>query len=197
MTIYYTLVRENKTKKIIGGEFSPQSETITIGKDILKEIRDISNNGNIAKIESALDQKFIFIVYLYEDILYSVIIDQYEKDNNVINYIHSLSQKLSEKEYKSYEFDNVIKEKSNEFNKDKTLKEIDDTKNILADSLNLIIQRRENINNISKLADRLTFETKEMHSSIKNMQFNNLVKEYGVYAVIGFIIFLFLYFILH
>jgi len=173
MTIYYTLVRENKTKKIIGGEFSPQSETITIGKDILKEIRDISNNGNIAKIESALDQKFIFIVYLYEDILYSVIIDQYEKDNNVINYIHSLSQKLSEKEYKSYEFDNVIKEKSNEFNKDKTLKEIDDTKNILADSLNLIIQRRENINNISKLADRLTFETKEMHSSIKNMKWHS------------------------
>ncbi|WUR02234.1 protein-trafficking protein SEC22-like [Vairimorpha necatrix] len=196
MTIFYTLVRDGKSKKIISGEFSPQSQNIKISKDILKELRD-ADSHKILKMESSRDPKFLFLIYPLSPNIFSVIVDQYETDQNIINYIEELNRLLKEKEYKQYEFDNVIKDKSNEFNKDKTLQEIDETKNVLADSLNLIIQRRENIDNISKLADKLTYETREMHTNIKKMKFDNLARAYGIYGIVIFIIILILYYICH
>ncbi|KAK6090880.1 hypothetical protein P3W45_000125 [Vairimorpha bombi] len=197
MTIYYTLIRENNTKKLISAEFSPQSSNTSISKEILKELRDTKTNGDLNKIESS-NSKYLFLIYIYKEYNFSVIIDQYESDQNVVNYVQCLYKELAnKKDRKNYEFDTVIKEKSDEFNKDKTMRVVDETKNILADSLNLIIQRRENIDNLSKLANKLSVETKHMHSSIKNMKFKNLMSEYGIYLGIFIIIFLFLYYILH
>lgn len=140
----------------------------------------------------------MYIIYNYAEYIFSVIIDKYESDQNVVNYVKDLYKELvNKKDRKNYEFDTVIKEKSSEYNKDKTTRVVAETKNILADSLNLIIQRRENIDNLSKMVNELSVKTMHMHSSIKSMRFKNLISEYGLYFGIFIIVLIFLYYILH
>lgn len=53
MTIFYTLIRENVTKKLISADFSPESINTSIGNNILKELRDTKTDGELNKLESS------------------------------------------------------------------------------------------------------------------------------------------------
>lgn len=96
MTIFYTLIRENNTKKLISADFSPESINTSIGNNILKELRDTKTDGELNKLESS-DPKYLFIIYNYPEFIFSVIIDKYESDQNVVNYVKDLYKELVNK----------------------------------------------------------------------------------------------------
>lgn len=193
MTIFYTILRDSTTNKILGSSLSPQSPQIS--KSILKELKDLSSSNEITKTNSSIDNTYFYIVCIYKNIIFSIIVDRYEEDQNVTKYIYDLYAHVSKSSSNLY--DDIIREKSDEFNKDKTLRIVDETKNILADSLNLVVHRGENVDNLSRLVNKLHIETKQMHTSIKNMNFNTFVSKYGF--KIGVVVFLLilLYYIMH
>ena len=193
MTIFYTILRDSTTNKILGSSLSPQSPQLT--KSILKELKDFPNTKKITKTESRINNTYFFVICVYKNIIFSVIVDRYEEDSNVTKYIYDLYAYVSKSS--SVLYDDLIREKSDEYNKDKTLRIVDETKNILADSLNLVVHRGENVDNLSRLVNKLNIETKQMHTSIKNMKFNTFISKYGFKVGVAIILLILLYYIMH
>lgn len=97
-----------------------------------------------------------------------------------------------------YEFDDKIKQISDDFNKNKKVsrgvEELESAHNILVENLDTLINRGENINNLKDLADKVSFETKEMSRKVGQIKRNAQMEKYKIYAVIAIVIFIIFYF---
>lgn len=211
MAVLYTLIKKLPSQQILSGEYSPQARNANVGNNILKELNSViaslpdDSNEKFYKFESETD-KLTFMLKVYANLVLAVIVDKYSSERSVLKYFDELFGEFK-KIYKDdpratfYSFDSTLKTLSDKFNRDSRyqqgLEAVDETKDILAQSLNLIIQRKENIDNLNKLATRMSHEAKQMQTNIQNMHLKSLMQEYGIYAVVIFLIFLFLYFIVH
>ncbi|EOB12270.1 synaptobrevin-related protein [Nosema bombycis CQ1] len=211
MAILYTLIKKHPKNQTLSGEFSPQATNLKIGNTVKKELNDVFNslpedsNENFYKFESS-NTDFTFMLKVYANFVFAVIVDGYSSERSVLKYFEELFDEFM-KIYKDdpratyYTFDQKISSLSDKFNRENRYKQgleaVGETKDILAQSLNLIIQRKENIDNLNKLANRMSLEAKQMHSNIKKMHMKSMIQQYGIYGVIIFFILLFLYIIVN
>lgn len=184
--------------RILSEEYSPQSNSLKPGNDVVKELRDVirsipENNATSFYTFDSSDTKFIFYFRISSDLIFAVISDRYTSSKLASVYIGQIMdnfQKIYTKDPKTtyYTFDPSIKSISDKFNKDSNYTQgmavVEETKGLLAESLNMIIKRDENINNLKGLASRMTIEAQMMQKNVQRMHLKSILNDYWMYIII-------------
>lgn len=208
MTILYTQIQNIPDLQILTGTFSHHGQTLETQSTILKDLQEVIRKTPL-KTDGFLmfkctDNKFLFFIKIEKALLYSCITDTTTSEETVLKYFANI-QVIFTKIYSPLKdnyssFNNSLKESTNKFNRDANFIEIganlEKTKGICADSLNLLLQRGENLKTINLLAEQLKFASDELKKRSNQMYLDTLVSKYGFYVVVLVVLFLFLYFII-
>ncbi|CAD26008.1 SYNAPTOBREVIN-RELATED PROTEIN [Encephalitozoon cuniculi GB-M1] len=211
MAILYTQIVKLPDHRILSGEYSPQSNSLRPGNDIVKELRDtiksIPSGGTTSFYTfNSSDTRFVFYFKMGSGIVFAVISDKYTSSKLASGYMDQVVEsfmKIYTDNPKTtyYTFDPTIKMLSDRFNRDSNYAQgmavVEETKGLLAESLNMIIKRDENINNLKGLASRMTVEAQMMQKNIQRMHLKSMLNNYWAYVVFAVLLVLFVYYITH
>lgn len=204
MAIYYTQILSKNSKKILTASFSLAGVPLKPEKTLLFELKTaVSELPNIQKVYSLntsnKNLKFYFIIS--DKLLVSVIADTRTTDRIIQKYFDEVLNEYNKKynnEDTHYDFDDSLKVIMDGFNKKYNIligvEELENTHSTLVENLDSLIKRKENINNLDLLAQRVNMETREISKKVSNMKFNTKLDQYKVYGVLLMIIILFVYF---
>lgn len=211
MTVLYTQIIKLPDYRILSGEYSPQSNTLKPGNDVVKELREVirsipEHSATSLYTFDSSDTRFVFYFRVSGELIFAVISDKYTSLKLASGYIDQVMEsfkKIYTDDPKTtyYAFDPSIKAISDKFNKDSNyaqgLAVVEETKGLLAESLNMIIKRDENINNLKNLASRMAVEAQMMQKNVQRMHLKSMINDYWMYVVIVTLLVLFLYYITH
>ncbi|KAG5859002.1 hypothetical protein KMI_09g14290 [Encephalitozoon hellem] len=210
MAILYTQIIKLPDYRILSGEYSPQSNSLKPGNEIVKELRDavksIPSSGTTFYTFNSSDTRFVFYFKISPGLVFAVISDKYTSSKIASGYMDRVMEafgKIYVEDPKTtyYTFDPTIKAISDRFNRDSNYAQgmavVEETKGLLAESLNMIIKRDENINNLKGLASRMTAEAQIMQKNVQRMHLKSMMNDYWIYMVFAVLIVLFLYYITH
>ncbi|ADM12585.1 synaptobrevin-like protein [Encephalitozoon intestinalis ATCC 50506] len=211
MAILYTQIIKLPDYRILSGEYSPQSNSLRPGNDIVKELRNtiksIPGSGTSSFYTfNSLDTRFVFYFKVHTGIVFAVISDRYTSSKLASEYMDLVVEGFAKiyvdnPKTTYYTFDPTIKAMSDRFNRDSNYAQgmavVEETKGLLAESLNMIIKRDENINNLKGLASRMTVEAQMMQKNIQRMHLKSMLNDYWIYVVFAVLIILFVYYIAH
>lgn len=211
MAILYTQIIKFPDYRILSGEYSPQSNSLRPGNEIVKELRNAIKSVPSSEAMSyytfdSSDTRFVFYFKVSSGIVFAVISDKYTSSKLASGYIDRVAEAfgkiyVDDPKTTYYTFDPTIKVISDSFNRDSNYAQgmavVEETKGMLAESLNMIIKRDENINNLKGLASRMTAEAQMMQKNIQRMHLKSMLNDYWIYVVFTVLIVLFLYYITH
>jgi hypothetical protein len=208
MAILYTQIIKMPEQRILSGEFSPQSSVLKPSNEIIKELRTVARSipenrtASLYTFES-VDNNFVFHLKINNSLVFGVISDRYTKIKLAAAYIARVAESFGEiytddPRTTYYTFDQNIKAISDKFNRDSSYAQgaamADETKGILAKSLNEIIKREESINNLKGLAGRMKKEAQLMQENMRRMHFKSMAKDYWLYIIFIVVLLLFIYY---
>lgn len=135
------------------------------------------------------------------ELLFGLITEKKGTGNDIPGFIDQLNEEYTKKysEYNRphYEFEDKLKSICNERNKESkihgSINELESVHSVLVKNLDSLINRGENINNLSALADKVNFETKELSMRANQIKLREQMERYKVYGVIGLIVLFVLY----
>ncbi|KCZ81022.1 hypothetical protein H312_01569 [Anncaliia algerae PRA339] len=208
MTILYCQIQNKNDLQILTGAISTHGASLNNNNSIFKELQSV-----ISKIPNKTDNfynfkcsegKYLFYIKIDNTLIYSCITDTTNTQSTTLNYfanIEAIFKKVYSFDKKNYSFFNdSIKESTNKFNKDSKFIEVgadlEKTRGMYADSLNLLLQRGENLKTINLLAEKLKFASEELKRNSRNMYLDTFVSKYKIYAVVVVILFILFYFLM-
>jgi hypothetical protein len=209
MAILYTQIIKIPEQRILSGEFSPQSTVLKPSNEVIKELRNTvksipeSRTTSLYTFESA-NNNFVFHLKINNNLVFGVISDRYTTVKLAAAYIGKVADSFGEiytddPKTTYYTFDQNIKDVSDKFNRDSSYAQgaamADETRGILAESLNKIIKREESINNLKGLASRMTMEAQLMQKNVQRMRFRNMAKDYWLYVIVVVLLLLSIYYL--
>lgn len=207
MTILYSQIQNIPNLQILTGTFSTHGQYLETQELILRDLQDViqkipSKNDNFLVFKCS-DIKFLFYIKIEKGLLYSSVTDATTSEEIVLKYfanIQAIFTRIYTPLKSNYSvFNNDLKESTNKFNKDSNFLEIganlEKTRGIYADSLNLLLQRGENLKTINLLAEQLKYASEELKKRSNQMYLDTIVSKYGPYAIVLMILFIIFYFI--
>lgn len=210
MTVLYTQIIKLPDHRILSGEYSPQSSSLKPGNDIVKELRgaarSVPKGGSPFYTFESSNAKFVFYFRVASDLIFAVISDRYTSSKLASGYTDQVMEQfkkiyVADPSTTYYTFDPTIRSVSDRFNRDSSYSQgmavVEETKGMLAESLNMIIKRDENINNLKGLASRMTMEAQMMQKNVQRMHLKSMLNDYWLYVVAVVLLVLFLYYITH
>lgn len=211
MAVLYTQIIKLPDYRILSGEYSPQSNSLKPGNEVIKELREVVRSipkGSATPFYTfdSSDTRFLFYFRMKSDLVFAVVSDKYTSPKLASGYIDKVVEsfeKIHTDDPKTtyYTFDPSIKSISDKFNRDSSYAQgmavVEETKGLLAESLNMIIKRDENINNLKGLASRMTIEAQMMQKNVQRMHLKSMLNDYWLYVVAVVLVVLFIYYITH
>ncbi|KAM0671756.1 putative synaptobrevin/VAMP-like protein [Ordospora colligata] len=208
MTILYTQIMRMNDYKILSGEYSPQSNSLKPGNEVVKELRDavksITNESKQMHTLNCSDSRFVFYLKTVSGLVIAVIGDRYASsklESGYMEQVIGIFMKIYSDDAKAtyYAFDPTIKCASDKFNRDSSYEQgmavVKETKGALAESLNMITKRGENINNLNKLVSKMADEAKMMQKNIHRMHLKSMLNDYWIYVALAVFMMMFLYYV--
>ncbi|KAH9410624.1 hypothetical protein HK407_12g17550 [Ordospora pajunii] len=208
MTILYTQIMRKSDYRILSGEYSPQSNSLKPGNDVVKELRDavksVPSESKQMHTVSCSDNRFMFYFKTASGLVIAVIGDRYASsklESGYMEQVIGMFAKMYSDDAKAtyYAFDPTIKSVSDKFNRDSSYEQgmtvVKETKGALAESLNMITKRGENINNLNKLVSKMADEAKMMQKNIHRMHLKSMLNEYWIYVALAVLMVMFLYYV--
>lgn len=205
MAIYYAQLLNKDSKKILSGSFSTNGLLLKNNNQLLHELRKMILSSSYAenKIYSAnaCSGKYVLYVHYSGLLILSCIADKQVALLKFSQFSKMLTDVYNEN-YKDqnivhYEFDDKIKELLDMFNKSHQnnlcVEELENAHNIIVENLDSLINRGENINNLRDLAEKVSFETKEMSRKVGQIKRRNQLEKYKIYGVFVFILLVIMY----
>lgn len=200
MILYYTQISNRDTKKILCDAFSNHGFAIKDNKILFFELKDLINAPKTVfdKIYSANSKSGNCMLYSKHttNLIVSCISDKQSNLKNVAKYFDLIIKSYHES-YKDflnvhYEFETTLEKLSNDFNRNlrmsNGIEELESAHNILVENLDSLINRGENINNLKDLADKVSFETKEMSKKVGEIRKNMRYEKYKSYIIVAIVV---------
>lgn len=211
MAVLYTQIIKLPDYRILSGEYSPQSNSLKPGNEIVKELREVVKSipgGSATSFYTfnSSDTRFVFYFKVGAGLVFAVISDKYTSQKLASGYMDQVVgsfEKIYVDDPKTtyYTFDPTLKAMSDRFNRESNYAQgmavVEETKGLLAESLNMIIKRDENINNLKGLASRMTIEAQMMQKNVQRMHLKSMLNDYWIYMIFAVLVVLFLYYITH
>eukprot|EP00866_Antonospora_locustae_P001362 jgi/Antlo1/1362/521 len=207
MTVFYSQIQLLPELQILTGSFSAHGGLVETNSQILKDLRNviekIPNKSDNFFSFSCPDNRYLFYIKIDSKLLYSIVTDTTTSQQSALKYFANI-QAIFQKEYtpgkKNYSsFNEKLRNSTNSFNKDSSFLEagveLEKTQGMLANSLNHIIKRGEDLQALNVLAEQLRSASSELKKSSHRM-LDSTISNYAIYAGVFFTLFLLVYFIL-
>lgn len=207
MAVYYSQILNKQYKKILTATFSLAGNPLIQEKSILVELKNVvselPNNEKIYSFHSS--NKLINFYFIVTDkFIVSAIADARTTDKIIQKYFDEVIKEYERKygpnklNTPHYDFDDTLKQIIDAFNKKYNIlvsvEELENTHTTLVENLDSLIKRRENINSLDMLAQRVSMETKQISKKVSDIKFNAQMEQYKIYGGLLVIFLLFIYF---
>lgn len=207
MAVYYAQLLSQDTKKILSGAYSANGQPLKDNKAILFELRDVVRNAPGStdnRIYTAASKHGNYLLCLQhgEGFIVGIVADRRvgveRLDRLVRRIIGDFLYKYKGDADTHYEYDEDIRRICDEYNKgaklNRGVEELEEAHGVLVENLDVLMKRGENINNLKDLADKVSFETREMSRRVSQIRRNAQLEKYKVYGVLAVCFIIILYF---
>lgn len=208
MTVLYSQIQNKNDLFILTGSVSKHGTSLQNNQSIFKELQTViskipNKSPNFYSFKCTEGQ-YLFYIKIENSFIYSAITDVSNTQSTILIYFANLEaifKRVYVPKQKVYaSFNDSIKESTDKFNKDSKFIEmgadLEKTKGMYADSLNLLLQRGENLKTINLLAEKLRFASEELKKNSRQMYLDTFVSKYKIYFVMVVLLFIFFYFLM-
>ncbi|RVD92467.1 synaptobrevin VAMP [Tubulinosema ratisbonensis] len=208
MTILYSQIQLKNDLYILTGSVSQHGTSLQNNQSIFRELQSVitqipNKSPNFYRFKCS-ESQYLFYIKIENSFIYSAITDVTNTQSTILNFfanIEAIFKKVYTPGKKNFSFFNdSIKESTDKFNKDSKYLEmgadLEKTKGMYADSLNLLLQRGENLKTINLLAEKLKFASEELKKNSRQMYLDTFVSKYKFIIGIVVLLFLFFYFLM-